>query len=252
MDRTFFSTQPPRQAPARKPFRIESGAYSEPCGDVTCALFAPMHYEPGYAYPLVVWLHGSGTDERQLLRVMPLVSMRNYLAVAPRGTFHDDAKSAGGYDWRQTEQGIAMAEHRVFDGIDLARSKYRVHPGRIFLAGFDSGGTMAFRMALAHPYRFGGVVSLGGPLPTGGTPLGCLPEARRLPLLLAAGNHSTSYPPERVYDNLRLLHTAGMAITMRQYPCGQELSPQMLADVDRWIIEQITHPRPNRARSDAE
>jgi len=51
---------------------------------------------------------------------------------------------------------------------------------------------------------------------------------------------------------LRLLHTAGIFVTLRQYPCGQEISPQMLADVDRWIIEQITHPRPSPACSDTE
>ena len=47
------------------------------------ATFGPQHYEPQYAYPLIVWLHGRGDDERQLLRVMPHVSMRNYVAVAP-------------------------------------------------------------------------------------------------------------------------------------------------------------------------
>ena len=35
------------------------------------ATFAPMHYEPGYAYPLVIWLHGALGDERQVRQVMP-------------------------------------------------------------------------------------------------------------------------------------------------------------------------------------
>ena len=39
-----------------------------------------------------------------------------------------------------------------------------------------------------------------------------------------------------------LFHAAGMSVTLRQYPCAQELSPQILRDVDRWIIEQITAP----------
>jgi hypothetical protein len=38
------------------------------------------------------------------------------------------------------------------------------------------------------------------------------------------------------------LHAAGMLVTLRQYPCGHELAPQMLVDVDRWIIEQINSP----------
>jgi len=41
---------------------------------------------------------------------------------------------------------------------------------------------------------------------------------------------------------LRLLHTAGISVTLRQYPCEHQLSEQMLRDVDRWIMEQITAP----------
>ena len=251
MDYISPSTHPASPSLAQVPLTIESGRYCEPAGPTACAVFAPMHYEPGYAYPLVVWLHGPGAGERQLLRVMPLVSMRNYVAVAPRGTWHD-AEDACGYDWRQTERHIALAEHRVFDAIDTARAKYHVHSGRVFLAGFDSGGTMALRVALAHPSRFAGVASLGGPLPTGGNPLGNFAEVRRLPVLLAAGNQSPTFHPELVGDNERLLHTAGVPIAVRRYSCGQELSPQMLADVDRWIIEQIANSRPGRARRDAD
>ena len=31
-----------------------------------------------------------------------------------------------------------------------------------------------------------------------------------------------------------------MSITLRAYPCGHEIAPQMLSDIDAWIIEQIT------------
>ncbi len=254
MDRTFFSTPSASKSTARKTFSIESGLYSEPSGESAHALFAPLHYEPGYAYPLIVWLHGVGNEERQLLRVMPLVSMQNYVAVAPRGTVcgGDESPGASGYDWRQTGRHIALAEHGVFESIELAAAKYHVDSRRIFLAGFDSGGTMALRLALSHPSRFRGVISVGGPLPTGRPPLSKLAEARRLAVLMAIGQHSTIYRPEHACDDLRLLHTAGMFVTMRQYPCGQEISPQILVDVDRWIIEQITNPRPNLANSHAE
>ncbi len=253
MDRSFFSTLSAPQSPPREAFSIESGVYSEPCGDSAHAVFAPMHYEPGYAYPLIVWLHGAGNDERQLLRVMPLVSMRNYVAIAPRGTVCQQERADGvpAYGWQQTDRHIALAERQVFDCIELACAKYHIHPDRVFLAGFDSGGTMALRIALSHPRWFRGIVSLGGPLPTGRTPLGSLMDARRLPVLLAAGQHSTSYRPESVCSDLRLLHTAGMFITLRQYPCGQEVCPQMLVDLDRWTIEQITNPRPHGADSHA-
>jgi phospholipase/carboxylesterase len=217
---------------------VDAGVFSTAGGDSSHALFAPLHYEPGYAYPLIVWLHGPGEDERQLLRMMSLVSMRNYVAVAPRGTASDDDRP--GFTWRQSDEHITAAEQRVTDSIAIARLKYHIAPHRVFLAGFDCGGTMAYRLALQYPDRFAGVISLGGPLPEGGHLLGRLNEIRRLNILLAVGRDSREYPSEQVCEHLRLFHTAGISITLRQYPCAQELSPQMLADVDRWVIEQIT------------
>ena len=47
-------------------------------GSARHALFMPLHYERNYAYPLVVWLHGSGEHEQHLRFVMPQISLRNY------------------------------------------------------------------------------------------------------------------------------------------------------------------------------
>jgi phospholipase/carboxylesterase len=210
---------------------------------VPFALFAPLHYEANYAYPLIVWLHGPADDENQLRRIMPLVSMRNYVAVAPRGTA-ETRSSRGGqrvYAWRQSEPDILLAEQRIFDSIAAARRRFHVCPERVFLAGYDCGGTMAFRVAMRHPRSFAGVLSLGGGFPTGRTPLSRLAEARRMPVFLACGRDSAKYPTCQVCDDLRLFHAAGMCVALRQYPCGQEIAVQMLSDMDRWIMEQLGH-----------
>ncbi|OHB70078.1 MAG: hypothetical protein A2V70_16985 [Planctomycetes bacterium RBG_13_63_9] len=236
------SLKSPRQPAVDSSLHVESALFSVHSRDTTVALFAPLHYEPGYAYPLIVWLHGQGGDERQLIRIMPQVSMRNYVAAAPRGmcTATAGEPDRGGYGWRQSDDHIEQAEQRVFESIDTARRKYHIAPERIFLAGFDSGGTMAFRVALNRPERFAGVLSLCGPFPHDRMPLGHLAEARQLPILLGVGRYSREYLASEVCENLRLFHTAGLSTMLRQYPCGHELSQQMLADVDRWIIEQIT------------
>ena len=77
-----------------------------------------------------------------------------------------------------------------------------------------------------------------------------LTEARRLPVFVAAGRHSTTYTPANVCDDLRLLHAAGLSITLREYPCGHELPPQMLSDVDRWVMDQIQSAPAATAESD--
>lgn len=221
-----------------------TGAYAVELARYTCsdeqsahALFAPLHYEPNYAYPLVVWLHGSEDNERQLKRIMPLVSMRNYVAVAPRGTASDHADCS--YRWQQTEEQIWQAEQRVFDCVERVQKKFNIHADRIFLAGLGCGGTMAFRIALNNPQQFAGVLSLGGPFPTGLRPLQRLDAARQLPLFLASGCESERYPMAAVCQDLRLFHSAGLSVSLRQYPCGDELTTHMLADMDRWIMDRV-------------
>ena len=230
-------------------FSLDAGQFSASPSSTAHALFAPLHYESGYAYPLIVWLHGQAADERHLMRVMPMVSMRNYLAIAPRGVLsvESQAGEAARYGWDQSEDCVEQAEQCVCDCIEVAKQKFSVNPKRVFLAGFDTGGTMALRLAMDRPERFAGVLSLGGRFAVRPGVFGNLVLARKLPIYLGVGRDSAVYPPEEVCEHLRLLHSSGMSITLRQYPCGQELSPQMLSDVDRWIIEQFSSARESQA-----
>src|SRR5262245_6108918 len=137
--------------------RIERGF------DVPYTTFAPIHYEHRYAYPLIVWLHDSSSNEQELKHVMPLVSMRNYVAIAPRGTC-DDLHLGGRYGWRQTSEAIESAEARIVDCIAAAKQRFNIHEKRIFLVGRGTGGTMAIRAAWHIPDQFAGVVTINGPL----------------------------------------------------------------------------------------
>lgn len=202
--------------------------------------FVPLHYEKKYAYPLLVWLHGAGDNESQLRQVMPLVSLRNHLAVAPRAASMGELDGEECYQWTQSTAGTALATQRVFYCIDLAMSKYNVAPARIFLAGHGDGGTMALRIGLAHPDKFAGVASFGGALPAQRTPLCNLNQARRLNVLVAQGRRSLHYDEVDFCNDLRLLHYAGMSTTFRQYPCGDVLTSKMLQDLDAWIMEIVT------------
>jgi phospholipase/carboxylesterase len=210
---------------------------SDQIGSGCHATFAPLHYEENYSYPLVVWLHSPGGSEQELSRVMPLVSMRNYVGVSARGTTSLDA---GGYDWSQNDDHIFLAQQRVLSSISIAQRRFNVDPSRVFLAGYQSGGTMAFRLATAHPEHFAGVLSIGGEFPQGGAPLRRYANARRLPMFLASCRDSVQYPEDRVCQDLRLFHAAGIHVTLRQYPCGDEMTTNMLSDMDHWVMESLS------------
>jgi phospholipase/carboxylesterase len=237
------SPSPPLEAPPAS--YVEGGTASAIGGEFPSMVFAPIHYEPNYAYPLVVWLHGDGLNERQLVRLMPHVSLRNYVAVAPRGTARPGPQAgsgvaSNGFVWPHRAAEAAAAETRIFDAIETAARRYHVARRRVFLAGADAGGTLALRTALAYPDRFAGALSFGGSFPQGGAPLARLDAARRLPLFIAYDGDAAAFTEERIEPLIRLFYAAGMQVMLRRYPPRKQLGGEMLADADRWMMDLVT------------
>ena len=199
-------------------------------------LFVPLHYEKNYRYPLVVWLHSNGDDPQQVDRIMPSLSLQNFVAVAPSagiGNRHT------GYFWDQDPASINYATDAVVQSIDYAMSRTNIAPDRIFIAGYGAAGTMAFRVALTHPDLISGVASLNGPLPEGDAPFGRWGISRNLEIFWAHCRKSSDFDQETLCQQLRLLHVAGFSVTLRQYPGGDQLALPALADLNRWIMEMI-------------
>jgi phospholipase/carboxylesterase len=168
---------------------------------------------------------------------MPAVSMRNFVAVAPRGTAA--ARRSGRFGWEQTTRGIDEAETRIFHCLTGAADRFHIHSERVFLVGWGSGGTMALRVAWNNPQQFAGAASLGGPAPTEQCPLRRVNDLRRLPLLIATSRQSRKYPEQHVCRDLRLLHAAGCTVALRQYPGKDELTTGVLGDLNRWLMERV-------------
>ena len=204
--------------------------------------FAPMHYESGYAYPLIVWLHGPGSNEDELRQVMPLVSTRNHVGIAPRGTWNVDGEF-GACNWDDSAEGIAEAGERVADCIAIAKERFNIHADRVFIAGHSTGGTMAHRLGMEFPERFAGAISLSGEVPRGSHLLKNINRARQLPLLLSVSptpeTETDSYSIQRVMDDVRFIHYAGFPFSLQLHPAGDELTTSMFEDLDRWIMEQF-------------
>ena len=222
---------------------IAEGRYEAAERTEICSVFTPLHFEPNYAYPLLIWLHGEGENEMHLRRVMPKISMRNYAAVAPRGTLSLDQQRSpqcsGAFSWSLRNGDYCEAIERVCTAIERAEERFNIDKDRIFLAGTGTGGTMALQIGMTLPERFSGVVSVGGPLPRKDALLAHLNKSRQVPVLLTVDRDNDQYPDAMVCEDLRLLHIAGMTVTLRQYPAGEALRDSMLSDIDQWIMDVL-------------
>jgi phospholipase/carboxylesterase len=206
--------RPPIEAAARP--RRTTATGRSPLADWPgdARVFVPQGYEPGYDYPLIVWLPDPGR-RFDLGRAMIRLSLRNYVAVQPaRG---------GAAMWR---------------AIDRVTDRLSIHPRRIWLVGHGAGGTEAFRTACHQPDAFAGAVSLGGPFPLDEPVFARLAEVRRLPLLLCCRAAAVAADAPRFDRTLRLFHAAGGTLAVRIYQRGSELSRATLGDVNRWLMDE--------------
>lgn len=203
--------------------------------------FLPTGYEPNYPYPLLVFFHGHGGDEERVLRFAPRLSRRNYICISLRGPERVSAREDGQptYGWGLDESAETSVEDYVMRAVEQTRRLYHVHSERVYLAGFHEGATLAYRMGLAFPERFAGVIALNGSLPTSGRPFARWHELRSLKVFIGHGLDNAIAPFAQARQDLHLLHTAGLSVKLHCYPTNHRIHTDMLRDVNRWVMSHV-------------
>jgi phospholipase/carboxylesterase len=203
--------------------------------------FLPTGYEPNYPYPLLVFLHGNGGNEEQILRLAPRVSRRNYVCISLRGPQPLGTRKDGrmGYGWGADDRTLSLVENYVIRAIEHTRRNYHIHSERIYLAGLAEGATLAYRLGLLFPERFGGLISLNGNMPRQDRPLFRFPQLRELRVFIGHGIANVSVPLSAAQQDRRLLYIAGLDVRLKTYPTTHRLHADMLRDIDRWIMDQV-------------
>lgn len=224
---------------------LEEGIYHSQLdlgGKMPLWTFLPQAYEPGYAYPLLVFLHGHGQTESQWMRAIPHLSRRNYLGIALRGP-HTIIRPNGylGFGWGRHRRSESAIEDYVLLAIEETRQIVNVHPGRIFIAGVCEGATIAYQLGLSLADRFAGIIAIQGALPAGPLPLARWRGVHRTSVFIGNDSSEPSFDSVAGEDAVRVLTSAGVPVEHRTCPHARHLPPTLLRDVDRWVMGQC-HP----------
>jgi predicted esterase len=116
------------------------------------AVYVPKSYVPGHPAPLVVFLHGRGQSETELLGqsfVIGLADRMGAIVVAPYGRGHYD---------------FSGSESDVYDAYDAALSTFTIDSRRRYLAGYSMGAFSTFNIAPMHPNDWTAIMSISGAL----------------------------------------------------------------------------------------
>ncbi len=218
----------------------------------------------GARAPLVVLLHGYGSNELDLFGLAPqlderclIVSARAPLTLAQTGghAWFNIEYTANGLtaDLEQAEQ----SRSSLIGFLDELQAAYPIDPGRVYLAGFSQGAMMSLSVMLARPEKIAGVLALSGRLPAAVLPRleTHAPEAYdSLPVFVAHGLYDPVIPVVQgraCRDELRRLP---LHLTYREYPMGHEVSLETLRDAAGWLSATLNAPArppspPLRART---
>lgn len=196
--------------------------------------------------PLLVLLHGIGSNEDDLHSLAPYLDGR-FMVASARAPVVMGAASFGWFNIEFTPQGmvadVEQAERSrslILKFIDELVETYRADPACVFLMGFSQGAMMSLSAALTRPDKVTAVASLSGRLPSQALVHLVAPEALQgMPVFVAHGTYDPVLPIDNGRDCREKLEALPVELTYREYPMGHEVSMESLRDIAAWLTSTL-------------
>jgi len=172
-------------------------------------LFVPHDYKGDKAYPLILFLHGSGetgTDGKKPAAVGlgPAIKKQEkefpFIAVFPQSqkrTWHADSDDA--------KRALAI--------LSAVQKEYKVDPKRVYLTGLSMGGYGTWSLAAKYPEKWAAIVPVCG----GGDPAQA-EKIKGLPCWCFHGDEDKAVKVERSREMIEALKKAGAQPKYTEYP----------------------------------
>lgn len=194
-------------------------------------------YESGTdpAAPPLLLLHGTGGDERDLLRLGRSLSPGSAL-LSPRGDVSEGG--ARRFFARLAEGVFDPAEvtsrtHALADWLAKAAAKYHLDPSRLTAVGFSNGANIAATLLLLRPESLGAAILLR-PMVVLDQPAPANSLAGKSALLLN-GNVDPIVPPDHPARVAALLRAGGADVAQQIVAASHNLTPADIAAAQSWL-----------------
>jgi phospholipase/carboxylesterase len=196
--------------------------------------------------PLLLLLHGIGSNEEDLFSLAPYLDGR-FLLVSARAPVFMGPGSYGWFNIEFTPQGmiadIEQAEkslQHLTAFIDELVETYRAESKCVYLMGFSQGAMMSLALALTRPEKVAGAVVMSGRFPSQQHERGPDLEALKgKPFLVTHGLYDPVLPIEQGRAVRKNLEALPVELTYLEYPMGHEVSLESLRDVSAWLSRTL-------------
>ncbi len=196
--------------------------------------------------PLLVMLHGYGSNEKDLVSLAPaldarlrVVSVRAPLVLGPEmfGWFPIDFTPGGITVDRAAAQNVA---DRFAAFLEQLLETLRPTGDKVFLMGFSQGSVMSYLTAFRAPALLHGVLALSGQLPDARPEADALPAGLAdVPFLVQHGLFDEVLPIDRGRQADAWLRDRIADYTYREYPMAHQIDQASLEFMASWLSGRI-------------
>lgn len=183
-------------------------------------LYLPANYDSGKKYPLVVMLHGAGSNHRLALRrvfgksnlenendveasrYFPAWDPVDYIVISPY------ARGTAGYR--------GVPEKDVYDALEDAKRRFSVDEDRIYLTGLSMGGGGTLWLGLTRPDIWAAIAPVCPAPPKGTEKL--IVNAFNYPVHFFHGGDDPVVPVKISRDLVDSLKSMGANVAYKEYP----------------------------------
>jgi predicted esterase len=210
----------------------------------TSKLYYDLHVPSAMPAPLLIALHGYGSNKGWMLRAARECVPDGCAVAALQGPHQHlkEPKETGGplrygFGWLtnfHAEDSVALHHRALLDLIATLIAEGVADPARIFLLGFSQTCALNYRFAFTHADVLRGIVGICGGLP-GDWTTSEVYRATDAGVLHLAGTRDEFYPPTRVADYEQTLRQRARDVSLKSYDAAHELTTAMRADVRTWL-----------------
>lgn len=216
-----------------------------PQNDLSLPYVFQIPENPAEKPPLLVLMHGYGSNEEDLMSLASQLD-RRFFSASVRAPY---SLAFGGYAWcklSETESGLDFDMNEAKSSADRVEKligelveKYALDPARIYVMGFSQGAALSLILALNHPGKIAGAVVMSGKYPD---PL-IAPEnpeqLKDMPIFVAHGLNDDVLPigeGHLIRDKLSLFP---VALSYHEYLMGHTVSFESFYDIAGWLSQRL-------------
>lgn len=198
-------------------------------------LHLPRDYDRARAFPLILFLHGSGERGNDLAHIkrfgIPrMLEMRDdfpFIVVSPQCPAESD--------W-----GVLMDDLTAL--LDHITKNFAVDLARVYLTGLSMGGRGAYQLAFSAPHRFAALVAISARRPDVLRPTDRVIALKHLPIWIFHGAQDSRVPVNESIEIERALRECGGNVRLTIYPdAGHDAWTRTYENpkLYDWLLEQI-------------